>query len=74
MDEEDRILYNKKSGVASWDKDGSGKAKAVEFAILDTSPDKLSAKDFLVDAESLTQKSCLRVCVVIHRFRDDRKG
>ncbi|HET7714031.1 MAG TPA: calcium-binding protein [Bauldia sp.] len=48
MDKEDRILYDKKTGELSYDKDGIGKAKAIDFAVLDNGPAKLSANDFLV--------------------------
>jgi hypothetical protein len=41
------ILYDKKTGVVSYDADGSGKGKAVEFGQLDPGL-KLTWKNFFV--------------------------
>ncbi|MBQ0820541.1 calcium-binding protein [Microvirga sp. HBU67558] len=46
-DKNDFILYNKKTGILSYDADGSGKGKAVEFAQLAKNL-KLTEKDFFV--------------------------
>jgi serralysin len=46
-DESDRLIYNPKSGVLSYDPDGTGKAAAVKIAVLSTKL-ALSAKDFFV--------------------------
>lgn len=48
LDADDRIFYNRKSGVVSYDADGSGsKALAVSFAVLENHA-QLSAADFIV--------------------------
>lgn len=47
-DADDHIIYNTKTGALYFDKDGKGGTKAIEFAILDGSPDNVSAKDFFV--------------------------
>ena len=46
-DSNDYIIYNKKTGVLSYDADGSGSKEAVEFALL-TKNLKLTYKDFFV--------------------------
>jgi hypothetical protein len=46
-DKDDYIVYNKKTGVLSYDKDGSGKSKAVEFAKLYKN-EKVAYNDFFV--------------------------
>ncbi|NIX75729.1 cadherin domain-containing protein [Microvirga terricola] len=46
-DQDDRIIYNKKTGALYYDEDGTGAAKAVQFAILSNKP-KLAYTDFLV--------------------------
>lgn len=46
-DENDYIIYNKKTGVLSYDADGSGSKAAVEFARLEKHP-SISYKDFYV--------------------------
>lgn len=48
-DAEDRILYSKKTGALFYDEDGKGGAKAVKFAVIDDSPNKLTHKDFLIE-------------------------
>jgi hypothetical protein len=48
-DAEDRILYSKKTGAMFFDEDGKGGEKAVKFAVLDDSPNKVSHKDFLIE-------------------------
>ena len=47
-DDEDRVVYDTKSGSLYYDKDGLGGAKAIKFAILDGSPDNVGSSDFLV--------------------------
>lgn len=47
LDANDRILYNRTTGSLSYDSDGSGATRAVEFAIIDNKP-LLSFQDFLV--------------------------
>jgi VCBS repeat-containing protein len=46
-DKNDYIVYNNKTGVLSYDADGSGKGKAVEFAQLSRNL-KMTEKDFFV--------------------------
>jgi Ca2+-binding RTX toxin-like protein len=46
-DANDRIVYNKKTGGLSYDADGTGVGKAVQFAVLDKYL-KLAAADFFV--------------------------
>lgn len=46
-DQNDYLIYNNKTGVLSYDKDGSGKAQAVEIAIL-TKKLKITHLDFMV--------------------------
>ncbi|MBO1908980.1 calcium-binding protein [Microvirga sp. 3-52] len=46
-DANDHIIYNKKSGVLSYDADGSGSRAAVEFARLEKHP-AISYKDFYI--------------------------
>jgi Ca2+-binding RTX toxin-like protein len=46
-DKNDYVIYNKKKGVLSFDADGSGKAKATDFAILKKGL-SLTAADFFV--------------------------
>ena len=50
VQKDDRILYDKQSGDLSYDADGKGGAKAIKFAVLDGSPDNLSAADFFIVA------------------------
>ena len=47
-DSTDRIVYDKTSGDLYYDRDGAGGHHAKLFAILDGSPDHISAKDFLI--------------------------
>ncbi|MCD6069590.1 MAG: hypothetical protein K0S42_106, partial [Microvirga sp.] len=47
-DKNDYIVYNLKTGVLSYDADGSGKGKAVEFAQIAKKLKTLSEKDFFV--------------------------
>lgn len=46
-DRDDHIIYDRRTGILSYDKDGSGSAKAVEFAKLGQNL-KLKAADFFV--------------------------
>jgi Ca2+-binding RTX toxin-like protein len=46
-DKDDYIVYDKKTGVLSYDADGSGKGEAVEFALLKNKP-TLKVDDFFV--------------------------
>ncbi|KFG70376.1 hypothetical protein JH26_04915 [Microvirga sp. BSC39] len=46
-DKDDYIVYNKKTGVLSYDADGSGKGEAIEFALLKNKP-TLKVDDFFV--------------------------
>jgi Ca2+-binding RTX toxin-like protein len=46
-DENDRLIYNPKTGVLLYDPDGTGKAAAVKIAVLSTKL-ALGAKDFFV--------------------------
>ncbi|ANY79688.1 hypothetical protein BB934_16840 [Microvirga ossetica] len=46
-DKDDYVIYNKKTGVLSYDADGSGKGQAVEFALLTNKP-TLKVDDFFV--------------------------
>jgi hypothetical protein len=46
-DKDDYIIYNKKTGVLSYDADGSGKGQAVEFALFTKKP-TLKVDDFFV--------------------------
>lgn len=53
IDADDRILYNENTGALSFDADGSGKAKAVQFAVLGevgatTHPELMSHHIFVV--------------------------
>lgn len=47
QDRNDYVVYDKKTGVLSYDKDGSGAAKAVEIAVFSNKP-ALTAADFFV--------------------------
>ncbi|MGO4523717.1 Calx-beta domain-containing protein [Microvirga sp. 2MCAF35] len=47
QDKDDYLIYNNKTGVLSYDKDGSGKAQAVEIAILSKKL-KMTYLDFMV--------------------------
>ncbi len=47
-DKNDYIVYNLKTGVLSYDADGSGKGKAVEFAQIAKNLRSISEKDFFV--------------------------
>ena len=44
---DDRILYDKATGILSYDADGSGTKAAVQFAVIDTKV-ALTAANFLV--------------------------
>jgi 16S rRNA U516 pseudouridylate synthase RsuA-like enzyme len=46
-EKDDYLIYNKKTGVLSYDADGSGSKEAVEFAQLSKNL-KLTYKDFFV--------------------------
>ncbi|NIX75457.1 hypothetical protein HB375_02375 [Microvirga sp. c23x22] len=46
-DKDDYLIYNKKTGVLSYDADGNGAGKAVEIAKLSTKL-KMTAADFLI--------------------------
>ncbi|MGO4574274.1 calcium-binding protein, partial [Microvirga sp. 2TAF3] len=46
-DKDDYLIYNKKTGVLSYDADGSGKGTAVEIAKLSKNL-KMTAADFFV--------------------------
>jgi serralysin len=46
-DKNDYLAYNKKTGVLTYDQDGSGKAKAVEIAILNKNL-KMTEKEFFI--------------------------
>ncbi|MEZ5900329.1 MAG: calcium-binding protein [Hyphomicrobiaceae bacterium] len=46
-DADDRILYNTSTGVLSYDRDGSGAAAAVAFAVLSNKP-AMAASEFLI--------------------------
>ena len=48
LDADDHILYNHTTGALSYDADGSGAIKAVQFAVLDTHPAVLTAGAFLL--------------------------
>jgi Ca2+-binding RTX toxin-like protein len=47
LDSGDRIIYNDKTGVLSYDADGTGSTAAVKFAVIENLA-KLTAADFLV--------------------------
>lgn len=47
VDSDDRILYNHDTGVLSYDKDGSGSAAAVQFALINNHA-ILTASDFQI--------------------------
>ncbi len=47
-DQDDRIIYSKKSGKLSYDPDGSGKAAAVQIALLSKNLKEISNQDFFV--------------------------
>jgi Ca2+-binding RTX toxin-like protein len=47
LDSGDRIIYNDKTGVLSYDADGTGSTAAVKFAVIENFA-KLTAADFLV--------------------------
>ena len=47
-DANDRIVYNKKTGVLFYDEDGSGAKAAVQIAILKNKPASFSAAEFFV--------------------------
>jgi Ca2+-binding RTX toxin-like protein len=47
-DASDRIIYDPATGALWYDRDGTGAAAAVQFAVLDTKPATLAATDFIV--------------------------
>jgi serralysin len=47
-DANDRIVYNKKTGVLFYDEDGSGAKAAVQIAVLKNKPASFSAAEFFV--------------------------
>lgn len=47
-DASDRVLYDPASGALFFDRDGTGAAAAIQFAVLDTKPAMLAAGDFIV--------------------------
>lgn len=48
LDANDRILYDHDTGVLSYDADGSGRAAARVFAVLENSPNDVNFTDFFV--------------------------
>jgi len=47
-DSDDRIIYNQKTGILSYDADGSGSGKAVEIAVLTKQLELTHASFFIV--------------------------
>jgi 16S rRNA U516 pseudouridylate synthase RsuA-like enzyme len=47
QDKDDYIIYNKKTGVLSYDADGSGRGQAVDFAVIKKNL-PLTSNDFAV--------------------------